>query len=262
MQIWHHVTTSRSRPAAEELEALGLDFRENSNLLVLDINENSQTWPVVKEWMQRHHAVDMVTTKFTAAEISRSGWLCLVPTWHHGFPQPRDDEFGYLRETYDCSEYCTQCGSGLKQSGPFQMTAEPRWGRREILQLNWIFDEFFVTPELWVELFQPLGVACRDVLGRKREVLKTVVQLDVSEAMDLAMDGYRATGCPACGRERFEPHCRGYLPKFQEQPEGKIVRSRQTFGSGASSYTKVFVVREIAEALKRTSGVSLWPVVS
>ena len=45
---------------------------------------------------------------------------------------------------------------GAKQVSPFRMKESPNWGRRSILQMNWLFDEYFVKPEVWNAVFQPL----------------------------------------------------------------------------------------------------------
>ena len=44
-------------------------------------------------------------------EIAAAPWLGLNADQHQGFPQPRDDEFGYLDVTYDTDDYCRACGS-------------------------------------------------------------------------------------------------------------------------------------------------------
>jgi hypothetical protein len=119
----------------------------------VDIDEASDAWPAVRDWLTRHRAVDFVTTKFSSSEIAEAAWLELQPEWHHGYPQPNEGEFGYRRATYDSSDWCDECWMGLKQNAPFQMKGEPKWGRRGILQLNWVFDEYFVTPEVWSSVF-------------------------------------------------------------------------------------------------------------
>jgi hypothetical protein len=41
------------------------------------------------------------------------------------------------------------------------MKREPKWGHRGILQLNWVFDEFFVQVGEPASVFQAVGVEVR-----------------------------------------------------------------------------------------------------
>ena len=262
MEISHRIVCARSVSAVQDLTNLGVRHRCVETLIAFDIRETHKSWPAVRDWIARNRAVDSVTTQFTAAEIRRADWLMLCPTWHHGYPQPREDDFGYLQETFDLSDYCPACGTGRRQSSPFMMKAEPKWGRREILQMNWVFDQFFVTPQLWARVFEPAGIPCREVLDRRRRVLQTVVQLDIREEVGIAMADYAPTPCTQCARPKFLPHCRGFFPSPTDPPSAQAVRSRQVFGSGASAHNAVLVSRQLAAKLEKVRGASLWPVAS
>ena len=127
-------------------------------------------------------------TEFTEQEIHAARRCNLRSTWQHGYPQPDELNFGYWQTTYDLSDHCSACGIGMRQKAPFQMKGEPKWGRRAILQLHWVLDEYFVTPELWAGVFEPLGVPCRPVTNTKgefpaeliRRLAKAGVQLNVT----------------------------------------------------------------------------------
>ena len=92
----------------------------------------------------------------------------------------------FRQASYDLGQFCERCGVGLKQTAPFQMIGEPKWGKRGILQLNWVFDQFFATPGIWASVFDPHGVASRVVTDTKGRELKTVVQLVAREEIDIA----------------------------------------------------------------------------
>ena len=68
------------------------------------------------------------------------------------------------------------------------MKGEPRWGRRSVLQLNWVFDEYSATPEVWNAVFRPIGVESMPVLGRRGKVLTTVVQMVIDERVPVDVD--------------------------------------------------------------------------
>lgn len=164
MQFVHHISIASSADVQAELAQLGIVV-DSKGLASFDVDESQESWLKMQRWIAVRKPVDIVSTKFSKQEIGDADWLELMPDWHHGYPQPNENEFGYRAATYDLSNYCLECGTGMRQRAPFQMRAEPKWDRKEILQLNWVFDEYFVTPELWVRVFEPLGIASREVLG-------------------------------------------------------------------------------------------------
>lgn len=52
-----------------------------------------------------------------------------------------DYKAGYLMTTYGGTG-CGVCGVGQLQKAPFSMRAEPKWGRRHMMQLNWVADDW------------------------------------------------------------------------------------------------------------------------
>src|SRR6266849_2102839 len=117
MQIIHRISISTTPEIRKELSSLGVVVGEG--LVTFEVDETHKSWRGLKLWIDERRAVDIVTTKFSNREIAHARWLELVPTWHHGYPQP-EDNFGYREVTYDRSEYCAQCGIGAKQKAPFR----------------------------------------------------------------------------------------------------------------------------------------------
>jgi len=69
---------------------------------------------------------------------------------------------------------------GLVQKAPFRMRGEPKWGTKHILQMNWVFDEFFVRIEVWDKVFRKFGIEKLPVVQHKTDKpLESVVQLKV-----------------------------------------------------------------------------------
>ena len=140
--------------------------------------------------------------------------------------------------------------------------SEPRWGRRGVLQLNWVFDEFFAKPDVWESVFRPYGVGKRPVLNVRGRELVTVVQLDVVEVVPVRTEGPPGRLCPRCGRVICLPVTRGPFPALTREPVNAIARTRDYFGSGASAFRPVLVRSDLARALldSRVRGASLRPV--
>jgi len=262
MQFIHRISTSSSPEARAELLAMGIVVNASGLLISFDLDESNESWPQVQRWIAARRAVDIVRTKFSKQEIAGARWLQLVPDWHRGYPQPKPNDFGYRDVTYDTSEYCPQCGIGLRQKAPFQMKPEPKWGRNGILQLNWIFDEYFVTPTVWTGVFKPLGIGCRHVQSTRGLELKTVVQVVVEQEIDIVTKGLPMERCSKCRWVKYTPVTRGPFPALVSEPVGQIAKTRQYFGSGASAFKGFIVSQKLALTLaaKNVRGASVTPV--
>jgi hypothetical protein len=142
------------------------------------------------------------------------------------------------------------------------MKKEPAWGRNSLLQLNWVFDEFFATPDLWQSVFRPRGVGACPVLGPRGRELSTVVQLVVEETVPIVPGGLSAERCADCGRLKYLPVNRGFFPKLTAEPVGSMVKTADYFGSGGSAFRQILVNADIGKALTVASakGATLIPV--
>lgn len=224
------------------------------------IDEADPRWAVVRE-MLGPRALHMEFTHATAIELNAASWLSMTATSYHGYPQP---ENGYKAATYDLAEYCAACGVGGTQRAPFRFRRDPALRANRLLQLNWIFDVFFTTPDTWQRVFQPLGVSCREVvLHRTGAALPSVVQLDAQEAPAyLALVGHPRQICERCGQAKHLPFTRGFLPPFSgAAPAGHMALSRELFGDGARAYRKVLVSAALYRAMREAKlrGVSFLP---
>jgi hypothetical protein len=246
MKVVHRISVASSTSVAASLSELGVRVA-SAGLVSFEVDESDSSWLAVEPWVRAHGAVDVPTTQFSADELDAASWLELVADWHHGHPQPEKD-FGYLQVTFD--DACPVCGSGRRQVGAFQLKGEPKWGRRNVLQLNWVFDEFFVTPELWSSVFEPIGVAARPVVDRKGSVLQTVVQLVVDAEVDVETNGLACQVCDVCGQAKFAAPTRGFSPEPRDLGVSvPMARSRQWFGSGARAFREVIVSQEFRRSL-------------
>jgi len=262
MEIIHRFTFVADSVARATLARLGLSI--TVGLTSLDISEVHSHWEDIAAWMANRRAVDVIRTTFSREEILDASWLAVEPAWHYGYPQPHQDAFGYLDATYDQTQYCKQCGCGLTQKAPFQMRGEPRWGRNTVLQLNWVFDEYFVRSEYFAETLEPLGIVARPVIDRKGQRLTTAVQLVVSDEVGLRNESLRRSQCPACGRTKYFPSPRGYFPSTLNEATGDVVKTKEWFGDGANAYHDVLVSHRVASTLitHGVRGITFRPVES
>src|SRR5689334_21562287 len=199
MQIIHRISIASSSDVQRELARLGFVVADHG-FVSFEVDEAHDSWPALSDWIARRRAVDIATTKFSKRELADARWLELMADWHYGYPQPDEDVFGYRQATYDLTGWCEQCGIGMMQKAPFQMKGEVKWGKNGILQLNWVFDEYFVTPDVWSSVFKPHGIGCRLVMNTKGVELKTVVQLVIEEEVNIVPEGLPFERCARCGR--------------------------------------------------------------
>jgi hypothetical protein len=141
------------------------------------------------------------------------------------------------------------------------MKGEPQWGQNRILQLNWVFDEYFTTPESWTTVFKEFRVAYQPVLNTKGTPLETVVQLDIQTDVGIVAGGLPGVKCATCGRTKYLPVVRGPFPELAERPSDAIVKTKEYFGSGKQADRRVLVSRDLADRITaHCPGVSLRPV--
>lgn len=252
----HDLPPKQATSLRSQLQLLRL-VRSEAALLNFVVYEDDDCWAAIASLLRDYPAIDLAWTEFSPSELADAAWLDLRATSHHGYPMPSDD-FGFLSATFGKGNYCAVCGTRGEQAAPFRLRAEPRWGRRGLLQLNWLFDEFFVEPGVYSAHFGPLGVRAREVLHhRTNKPLRSVVQLlPDSDSAELNLGDSEARTCEACGTKR-------YLPLGRLQPrvraaalEGKhLVRSAQHFSGGGQSSNRLVMISGPLYAELRKHGV-------
>ncbi len=263
MEIIHNIALSPTPETRSAFLAAGIEL-EPDWFASFQIRESDPRWPDVETLVKEYKAVDIARTEFSTEECKRAEYLALQPTWHYGYPMPDEENFGYLRG-FDLTEYCSECGIGLRQIAPFQMKGAPKWGTRSIVQLNWVFDEYFVKPELSTTIFEPLGIGFVPVLSsRNQNVIDSVVQLKVEPLVELDLADAAFEVCRRCRRKKYLPIARGFAPKPISTTDHTMMKSQEYFGSGASAFRMVFVSNRLYESLSkaRVKGVTYSPCAS
>jgi len=256
LRLKHRFDNISAIPTADD--ALGL--------VSVELSESNSVWPIVLEASRGWNAIEQIITKFTQSEFRNASHMNVVSSWHYSYPMP-DDDSGYLAITYDANSGCNKCGIGLRQKSPFRMKGEPKWGRNQILQLNWVFDEFFVTPEAFEAVFKPFGIGSREVLHHKSErPLKSILQLATDSLQNVPLEINRPVDeyCSKCGLGKFHMHSKGFFPKLGRSTNEDILKSNEFFGSGGSAWRALVVSAEVYKAMMafKLKGVTFIPLAS
>jgi hypothetical protein len=269
MKLIHRLGFRPSPAQRQQLEMLGVKLPagivlpgNSEPLVAFDLAEDHVAWTAVRPLIQAWGMSDVLRTEFNNQEIESAAWLEPRVDAYRGYPQPREEIMGYLEVTYDLSDFCRSCGIGKRQKAPFVMKGEPEWGGRSVMQLNWVFDEYFVTPQAWESAFRPEGVKQREVLGPDNHPLRTVVQLVIDEEVELDLGSIEASQCPVCSRRKHLPVTRGALPALAASPSGPVCKSTAWFGDGAQAHHAVLMRADVSRGLTKGfgKGVSFRPV--
>ncbi|MFO0828698.1 MAG: hypothetical protein U0572_11205 [Phycisphaerales bacterium] len=297
MKINHRIALRHDDRFWREIDRLGLhyDRGDPNNVLqlaisVLNVTEDQPEWPEVERLVAKYcSGPHSVSTLFTKAELDTARWLQLSALGHHGYPQPEED-FGYQEVTYDLTEYCPTCGIGGAQKAPFRLRAEFKPSRSQILQLNWVFDEFFLRDEAR-EGLRSAAITGIDylapVLHKSGRQSERVAQMVVKTKLPLAINpvGLQPVTCKPqneewqemqrlrisepeklshCGRVKYHRAHKGPYRfdggAFAGAPD--VVKSHEWFGSGASAHRLVIVSQRFRQAVvtSKWRGVSFEPI--
>lgn len=263
MQIVHHIGLRAGEQARAAFQEAGVTLGSGSGsagIVSFEIAEDDPRWQRVHSLFGKFRVFDTVTTRFSVAEMESAAYLGMVALGHHGYPEPSDDG-GFLSATFDLSGYCRVCGVGANQTAPFRLKKAPALGPRSVLQLNWILDEFFVSPEFYTSTFRPLGVGCRPVVLHKTgAVTDSAVQLEIPDAYVVQAGNVPFEICKNCGRTKYGYSLKGPYPKPVDAG-GTIFKSSQYFGSGGQAFRLVLVSNTLYRKLREAGirGVTFYP---
>lgn len=216
-----------------------------------DIAEDDARWPALSRLVRPLNMLDIVSTQFDKDELLAAKCCALNGYWQEGYPQPEGDG-SYQTKTYDTSNYCETCGTGLVQKAPFRMKGEPKWGTRSFFCLNWVDDEIFTKPEIWRDVFEPLGVKQLPVWRPVKDApLERCVQLVIEDEVELRMPAdHPSERCGTCGRTRWAYFNSGAFPGPTDAELPHLFKSAQYFGSGHASHKQVMVSAELYKAIE------------
>lgn len=233
-------------------DSFGLSLESKDDWAELSINTTkSNPKDLIISGFKKTHRY-AVGTNFTKKELDNSPYIIYGSVWTNGYPM-EDGDGGYMETTYDNSDLCAECGTGLVQKEPFRLKKKPKWGKKKLFELEWIYDEIFAEKEFYIDALKPLGIGYRDVLLYKDDsVIDNCVQLKIPITnLDINFDKQRFEICSKCNSKKFHPQIEGYFPSFKGDkfPNEPILKSKELYGSGGASNRWIFVSQEIRKLL-------------
>ncbi|MEO1483004.1 MAG: hypothetical protein AAFU77_12935 [Myxococcota bacterium] len=165
--------------------------------------------------------------RFDQEDLLAAEWLRCRIGWRHRYRPLRDNErFG---------GGCGRCHVGDEQRKPFALEGEPDWKSYGLMILNQRWDIVFAKPQVFQEIFKPLGVEGCEVVDTTGDPLNSIVQLKPQELVKLDTSGLRLEECTTCGELKFN-HVEGdYLPRVVSETSSDFVATEAVFGSGGQA---------------------------
>ncbi|MDH7447549.1 hypothetical protein [Aquimarina sp. 2201CG14-23] len=245
MKIKHRISNNWESNQSKIMQKHGFSVEGFDSI---EIEENNVYFEI-KPYLDKWNAMDIRYPEFTKKEIKDSLLSAKNGSHNHGYPMP-DDDLGYLNLTYDLTNYCESCGIGLKQKDSFRIKNTPKEGKKRMFQLIWVNDEIFVDTSLFNEVFKPLGIKSKKVLKYKKEIaFENVVQLVIPETEEnLNLKDNPKEDCCECNNWKYQPMPQGFYPNYLNTI-APIFKSKEYFGSGASAFKRIFIVKELRDKL-------------
>jgi hypothetical protein len=271
MERVHRIFSNNDQIFKAALDRAGIAHKcEESivgKLVLLLISESDLHWPQVEKLLTAHDVFHAVEKRFTVAEVAAASWCTLGVTSHFGYPQPEGD-FGYRRTTYE-PVGCMQCGIGFIQAGPFRFRSTPTQRRSQMIQLNWVFDEFFVSAQARAHLEAAIitGIQfCSPVIHKSGQSVSGWFQMQVLNTLEpiIAVDSFVTETCPVCHNRKFHYPQTQALELLRKLPDfsADVIKTAEWFGSGGEAHKLVLVSRRFTQLVleRHWRGVSLEPI--
>jgi len=148
MKVNHRISFNlkgRSR-ALKKFNRLGIKTWAIEDMRFFDITEDDPRWPRVSKIIKAKRIPKCTWTKFTKEEILSAEWIKLASDYNYGFPMPKGDG-SWKKVSFNCENFCPECGIGLKQKTPIHLEGEPDLKNNDFMAIYWTYN-FFARPEV------------------------------------------------------------------------------------------------------------------
>lgn len=272
MQRFHRIFANGNNQFKTFLDQADIEHEYEESIVgktvSLLIPESHRSWPILASAIEHFDVVHTVELRFTKGDIRNASWCELGTTSHFGYPQP-EDAFGYKEITYDPNIGCRKCGIGLVQNAPFRFRKAPTTTRSHLIQLNWVFGEFFVSKEArsQIEIAGISGIQFESPVHHKTGApISGWFHMRIYEHVATKVDasGLMVETCAECAQSKLN-HPQSEMLKFGSTCRDSgldVYRTIEWFGSGSCAYNAVLVSQRFVRLIleNKWRGVHLAPV--
>jgi len=246
---------------------------EGSNLCIAHVFENEQNKKELYELLGKEDLFSYIEMFYSKREMEQAEWFFIHPKFRWEYPQPEDNSM-YRSVTYDNSDFCNVCGSGLKQIGEFRIKKSPDWGTRNFLKINWIEDEIFISDyaKRLIEKSDLNGFNIANVLNSKSlSNFENIFQLQVNNFLEIPcianmeQAAKEINKCKKCGVKKYILLGREYICHREafDNLSVDIVKSKEVFGAGHICSRDIFISKKFRKLILQNSmerGIEFHPV--
>lgn len=193
---------------------------------------------------------ELLYYEYSQKEIEESEYFILNTTCGCGYPQP-ERNFKYESVSFDAEKICPGCGCGRIQTNDLRVNKLSKhgfWGFSA-----WLLDEYFVSKNVYNEVFAPCGIEKRDVIkaGKKLEDVFQLIIPVIDESIDLSNREKKI--CTVCGETKYTPQHFAY-PFFplHDHPLPGIYKTKEYFGSGQEARHVLIISKDIVNKLLKS----------
>lgn len=243
--------------------------------------EDNPDFAKIKQEISKLLEPQVIGTEYEKSDIKNAEWF-IVNTGEYQYPQP-DDDFGYLKATFNLDNYCHLCGIGKIQNSPYRLKTLPKQPNNQFWGLHWDFDAIFVRQEtkniLEKENINGIGFS-NPVIHKTNTPIEGFYQLHIDTVLSSGFDNYNTNRITCkvnneenlntdktlqcCGQVKFHhPMIGGYLfDKGIFDKSFNIFQSNEYFGSGGSANRLQIVSKRVKEIVDKNKlkGLSFIPV--
>lgn len=246
------------------------------------VYEDNPEFDKIKKELGKYLEPQVVGTEYEKEDTKNAEWF-LINTGKYQYPQPEDD-FGYLKATFNLENYCNWCGIGKIQNAPYRLKTEPKQHNSQFWGLHWDFDAVFVRQKAKNTLEREKIKDIRftnPVLHKKDSPIQDFYQLLIDKVLDKGFDSYNTKTITCkfsneenCNKEKEKDYCGrikyhhpmigGYcFDKNIFNSDYDIVETNEYFGSGASANRLQIVSKRFKEIFEKNKlkGVVFTPIV-
>jgi hypothetical protein len=273
MKIEHLISFNRIPNLERRLLELGLEHdpieeSPEGRLCFFYIYEDDAAWETVKKLIEKYAVWDAEKVVFSKEEKEQADWF-YVNLASAGYPQP-EANFGYLNQTYDIKNYCRHCGIGKEQNNAFRLKKNPMARNRELMALNWIADEAFVTSQVKkvLELEKVKGIEFSNPkIIKTGQFINDLFQIKVNHILKegLITDHMESLICKKAegeSKKSSEDYCgriKYLIPRrspvifqkeiFKGAPD--IVKSNEWFGTAGNASKLILISKRVRKIIER-----------